>query len=88
MLLSRLWHRRGRQLSERQSRDNAGESSMNVKRKEASSGEFVQFERSGAVSIRIQDYLRSDAGKEQLAKAKEIRSRELASHPGQNRRQK
>lgn len=38
-------------------------------------GRFIQYDKSGAVSVRVREFLRSDTGKEQLKIAKELRDR-------------
>lgn len=43
-------------------------------------GRFVEYSKSGAVSVRLNEFLRSDAGKQQLKTAKELRDRIKANN--------
>lgn len=49
---------------------------------------FVDYERSGAVSVRLGEYLRSPAGQKQLGTLKELRRRELTLVPHENKENK
>lgn len=49
-------------------------SNRHVMKRDQNSGQFVEYDKSGAVSVRVLDFLRSDTGKHQLKIAKELRS--------------
>lgn len=50
-------------------------SNRHVMKRDQNSGQFVEYDKSGAVSVRVLDFLRSDTGQHQLKIAKELRSR-------------
>lgn len=50
-----------------------------VLKREPASGRFVDYDKSGAVSVRVLDFLRSDAGKDQLKTAREMRDHSHAA---------
>lgn len=58
------------------------ENRMSAVKRSDTLGRFIQYDKSGAVSVRVNDFLRSDSGKEQLKAAKELRDRSsLAGKP-------
>lgn len=48
---------------------------MSAAKRPETLGRFIQYDKSGAVSVRVNDFLRSDSGREQLKTAKELRDR-------------
>jgi hypothetical protein len=52
-----------------------GERRMSAKPKHSQLGRFVTYDKSGAVSLRVSEFLRSDEGRRQLNNARELRIR-------------
>jgi hypothetical protein len=53
---------------------------MSSSAKRSQSGRFVTYDKSGGVSLKVSEFLRSDEGKRQLSNAKELRI--LTNTPG------
>jgi hypothetical protein len=60
-------------------------STNNAVKRHQASGRFVEYDRSGAVSVRVLDFLRSDTGKDQLKSAREMRDHSSATGTGSSK---
>jgi hypothetical protein len=59
---------------------------MATKQKRTPTGQFVRYERSGAVSVHLRELLRSPIGKNQLSVMREVRTHTEALFPPRNKK--